>query len=1739
MVGVAHGTVTVTVRATNAAGMAERTFELEVMDIPPELAEAIEPISVFVDDTAQVDLSGAFSGTALVYSAMSSSEAMATVSVDGAMLTVAGVGPGMATVTVTATNSADNASQEVMVTVMDVPPKVAEPIEPISVFVEDTTQVDLTGAFSGTSLVHSAMSSSEELATVSVDGTMLTVTGVAAGPATVTVTATNSADSASQEVMVTVMDVPPEVAEPLEPVSVRVGETAMVDLSSAFSGTALVHSAMSSSEELATVSVDGTMLTVTGVAAGPATVTVTATNSADSASQEVMVTVMDVPPEVAEPLEPVSVRVGEMAMVDLSNAFSGTALVHSAMSSSEEMATVSVDGTMLTVTGVAAGSATVTVTATNSADSASQDVMITVLHVPLQVHEPIEPISVFVDDITQVDLAGAFLGTVLEYSAMSSSEELATVSVDGTMLTVTGVAAGPATVTVTATNSAESASQEVMVTVMDVPPEVAEPLEPVSVRAGDRAMVDLSNAFSGTALVHSAMSSSEEMATVSVDGTMLTVTGVAAGSATVTVTATNSAGSASQEVMITVLHVPLQVHEPIEPISVFVDDITQVDLAGAFLGTVLEYSAMSSSEELATVSVDGTMLTVTGVTAGPATVTVTATNSAESASQEVMVTVMDVPPEVAEPLEPVSVRAGETAMVDLSNAFSGTALVHSAMSSSEEMATVSVDGTMLTVTGVAAGSATVTVTATNSAESASQDVMVMVMDVLPAVAEPVEPVSVLVGETMSVDLAAAFSGTALVYSAMSASEEMATVSVDGTMLTVTGVAHGPATVTVTATNSAESASQDVMVMVMDVLPAVAEPVEPVSVLVGEAMSVDLAGAFSGTALVYSAMSSSGEMATASVEGAMLTVTGVAHGPATVTVTATNSAASASQDVMVMVMDVPPAVAEPLEPVSVRVGETAMVDLSNAFSGTALVHSANSSSEDMVTVWVDGTTLTVTGVAAGPATVTVTATNGAASASQDLSVTVEDVPPAVAEPLADIEVRVGDSMTVELSGAFSGTALVYSAMSSSDAATVSLEGSSLTVTGMIAGPAAVTVTAMNSAASADQTFVATVRDVPPGTVGMLPDISLVAGGAPAVIDLARYFSGSALVFGATETGAAVRISLAGAELMVEPAIEGVGTVSVTASNTEGSVLVNFDATVTTDAAEVDAIERSLAAIGAATLSSVNSAFTARFRGPGAAVPVEASSLGAQGATGDYFALGGAGGSVSPLGGLGWNGADWSGSDRRRQDWGRPGWNGTSATGGWADSRPGHPAGYGGTFVDRNFVMPLSASGGSGGLGGFSLWGHADRQSFEGEGIDGDLTSVYVGTDVTVGENWLVGIAASQSEGDVDYRFAGAGASGTGSLSTDMMTIFPYVRLDVDQCTELWAVLGFGSGDVTSKRSTVFRSSDADLSMSLASFGGSRVVAAGEGWSVTLLGDAATIRLETDGSLGAIADVEVDVSRVRAGIQGARTMVMDDGARVVLFGELAARNDSGDGNTGSGAEVSAGVRYNTAGRMSFEFKGRLLANHSEDDAEESAFSISAMLRPLADGSGLSVALSSRLGERFGMSGMMPGMDYDYVRRQRRDRADQWGFDAPRRVRPVEHGPARTIDPVCHAGPELCRPPWRTHRRALRRGRTVRPVHERRAHGGKCLSLLRRRDGGPGRVARRGAVLTESPAKARRGRCRGRPCGVPFRNRARPNSGDDKRRPYNAVPNGLHELDTATVGDGLVLRQAKLGEGGSYVK
>ncbi len=83
-------------------------------------------------------------------------------------------------------------------------------------------------------------------------------------------------------------------------------------------------------------------------------------------------------------------------------------------------------------------------------------------------------------------------------------------------------------------------------------------IDPVTVAEGGMSEMDVSMYFSdaeGDTLTYTAMSDMEMYATAMIDGSMLTITGVAEGSATVTVTATDADGSgmsAEQEIMVTV-----------------------------------------------------------------------------------------------------------------------------------------------------------------------------------------------------------------------------------------------------------------------------------------------------------------------------------------------------------------------------------------------------------------------------------------------------------------------------------------------------------------------------------------------------------------------------------------------------------------------------------------------------------------------------------------------------------------------------------------------------------------------------------------------------------------------------------------------------------------------------------------------------------------------------------------------------------------------------------------------------------------------------------------------------------------------------------------------------------------------------------------------------------------------------------------------------------------------------------
>lgn len=867
----------------------------------------------------------------------------------------------------------------------------------------------------------------------------------------------------------------------------------------------------------------------------------------------------------------------------------------------------------------------------------------------------------------------------------------------------------------------------------------------------------------------------------------------------------------------------------------------------------------------------------------------------------------------------------------------------------------------------------------------------------PRVVKSLEDLTITIGdEPVLVDLRGVYYGAPEECDAESSDESVATVEIlDGYNLFVTNTGIGNATITVTAANEYGSVEHGFDVEVIHVPPVAVGAFPDYELRVGDMVPVEVSGGFHGEALSYTAMSSDEEAATVSVSGSTVTITGHMAGLATITVTATNTGGSAEQQIALRVRDVPPEPVGELPDITMDIGDDPVsINIAEAFSGTALVFGGSSSDEGVAGLSVDGHTATVSAVAAGMATVTLTATNSEGTAEQTFAVTVINPAPVAVGMLGDLTITVGDDpVEVEISQAFSGRDLSFSAMSSSEAnASVSITGSTVSVMAVAAGMATVTVTAMNTGGSADQSFMVTVLDVPPAAAMQLPDINLVTGGEPAVVDAAAAFTGTALVFSASGSGDAISVSIAGSHVSVAPLVEGVGTVTVTATNTAGQASQTFTATVSTDAAETDALENTMAAIARGMLSSVNSAIGGRLR---------AERMGAPASSASGLAPIGSG-SFGPAG---------------AGPFGAPAQPGLPAGGAFPNAGFGygsHPAGdYGANgfgygpamstgslqqLAGMGFAIPLNAAASGGAVWApaaqWTFWGHIDRQGFDGDGFDGDLMNYYIGADASFGDNWLAGVALSHSSGDADYKFSSDYSSGTGEIDTSMVSVLPYVRWAIDEASEVWAIAGAGWGDVDLSRSVTAQESEADLSMWMLSAGGRRTLASGNDWSFALTGDAGILQMQTDGGVGIIDDMNVDVGRVKLAFEGERVIAMEDGNRFAVFGQVGGRHDSGDGEDGSGVELMGGVRFDSAGRIRVEAKARLLSLHSAGGYDENGVSLTAAVRPRADGTGASLALSSYLGTGMSTNSSSLEQGYGYPGRRLDDygpEADAWGMDA----------------------------------------------------------------------------------------------------------------------------------------------------
>ncbi len=466
----------------------------------------------------------------------------------------------------------------------------------------------------------------------------------------------------------------------------------------------------------------------------------------------------------------------------------------------------------------------------------------------------------------------------------------------------------------------------------------------------------------------------------------------------------------------------------------------------------------------------------------------------------------------------------------------------------------------------------------------------------------------------------------------------------------------------------------------------------------------------------------------------------------------------------------------------------------------------------------------------------------------------------------------------------------------------------------------------------------------GTVGkeFTVDVAISGAGAGARLNFRAESSDSSI---ASVSPTDSRDWSSGSFVTVTPRKEGTAIITVTAA-ADGSLEATerFSVTVkpaTSSEEEKEAIQETVAAVAAATVSNVTSNIGARFSAPGT------------------------GGVSVRLAGM----PMVLGSDDRNYPGSVPLADRLDAFGGDPWQPRQRTMSVDELLRTSSFEVALGAaegtSGNAPGAGSrITVWGRGDLQFFESgggrkSGYDGHLVAGYLGADIAMDGGWLAGVAVSRIAAEADYTLAGAGEGG--SLDADLTNIHPYVRVAVDDRNEAWAILGLGRGEVTDAPDGKGQEkSKSDLSMRMASAGLRHRLATDMGIDLALLGDGSFATIETDDGVQSVAGISSDVWRARLGVEASHTSVWESGSSLTSFLEVAGRRDGGDATEGWGLEVSPGLSFSDPGSgFSVEARIRALALHSVEDHDEYGASVTASLTPGADGLGLSMAVTPTWG------------------------------------------------------------------------------------------------------------------------------------------------------------------------------------
>ena len=854
--------VVVTLTATDTENSISTTFRIYVAsNRNPELARVItvQPIQASKDRT--IDLSGLFidpdPGDAVTgYQASSSNDGVviARVSSDGVTLVLIARAPGDAIITITATDQRGGSNTTTIpVTVIRNEPPTRRPgvfLGSIDVDRVENKVINLNDYFvdpEGDTLTFSAVSSRQTFATVDIVGNTMTIKGLQVGDSQGTLTIRDGFNDPVREFFsIRIVNIGPEVVGDIPELTTYRNESNVVDLSQYFNdpdNDTLTYKVVPRKDNVVRTQVlSNGQLNVTGRAVDSTVIDVVAEDAhRGQVTTSFLVFVSNYEPVVEREVPSQMLVRGEETSIPLRGLFSdkeNDPLEYRVSVEDGKVAQAAVVGNAIELTGIAVGETVATLTANDGYIDVSSTFAVVVNNIAPSVVMQIADATTHRKKSIMLDLSSSFAdddGDDLTYSVDVTSTAIATASIDSNdQLTVTGVALGNTVITVTATDEYdESAMATFVVTVENIAPKVMMEIEDqATFRTGD-VSVDLSTIFEdedGDPLTFSAQSGNSRVAGTGVSGSMLTVTGLSVGQAQITVSAMDAYdGSASTTFMI-----EIENRSPVAVGSIDAQttnrniDVT-VNLMPFFSdpdNDPLTYTAVSAQAATASVSVNGAVLTISGVEVGDTTVTVTAADEFDAtAMQEIAVSVENLAPMATREIADITTDRTKTETVDLTGLFSDadndtlTLMVDVADTS---IATASLDmaNLELTIDPENLGTTAMTVTATDQySDMASVSFDVTVQNLQPALGETIAAIMLQVGgEAATVDVTNGFTDDAegLTYAVTIGSEAVATASIDGSMVSVTPMGRGQTAITVTATDpQGLSNMQQVAVTVSD------------------------------------------------------------------------------------------------------------------------------------------------------------------------------------------------------------------------------------------------------------------------------------------------------------------------------------------------------------------------------------------------------------------------------------------------------------------------------------------------------------------------------------------------------------------------------------------------------------------------------------------------------------------------------------------------------------------------------------------------------------------------------------------------------------------------------------------------------------------------------------------------------------------------------------------------------------